>query len=260
MIWQRKIHLNKEQKDIVNILGGFGNPFWLYEGLDEGRKNLFEGLIKSYPPEAVASYLSEYFVDKTVRTEIRVSNGVEFIIATMPNYGKYEKEATRIMDNLCGYKMTRKGVSDDSNEIKLIFEPKFQKPVNDEMEEHEMLIHVSPSYNKKKILKNGFCPKFKNDIFNFNDRIYFYSTRTQPQTIARLSMVLVHSKNNEMNDYLFDFYMVDPKKIDRNVEFHRDGMTSTGIAYWTYDNVPSNCIVDIERFKYDPVMKKWEIS
>ena len=64
----------------------------------------------------------------------------------------------------------------------------------------------------------------------------------------------------------FDYVNVDVNtvynayEIDRNVEFHRDGMTSTGIAYWTYDNVPSNCIVDIERFKYDPVMKKWEIS
>lgn len=53
--------------------------------------------------------------------------------------------------------------------------------------------------------------------------------------------------------------MVDPKKIDRNVEFHRDGMTATGIAYWTYDNVPSNCIIDIERLKYNEKDKKWQI-
>ena len=252
-------NINGKGKNIVNTLGGFGNVFWLYEGLDGDKKTLFEGLIKSYPPEAVANYLSEYFVDGAVTTEIGLSNGVEFIIATMPNIEKYEKEAVRIMNNLCGYTMSRKGVSGDGDEIKLIFEPNFQPPINDEMSEHEMLIHVSPSYNREKILRKGFCPKFKNEIFNFKHRIYFYSNKTQPETIARLAMTLAHSKNNEHNDYLFDFYMVDPKKIDRNVEFHRDGMTATGIAYWTYDNVPSNCIIDIERLRYNERNKKWEI-
>ena len=255
----KKIHLNEVQKDIINVLGGFGNVFWLYEGLDEDKKSLFEGLIKTYPPETVATYLEEYFMGDSVRTELMASNGVEFIIVTAPNDEVFEREITRIMSNLCGYQMTRKGVSSDRGETKLIFEPKFQKSINDEMNECEMLIHVSPSYNRNKILKFGFCPKFKNEIFNFQDRIYFYSTKTQPETIARLAMVLAHSKDNEPNKYLFDFYMVDPKKITKGAEFHRDGMTSTGVAYWTYDNIPSNCIVDIERFKYNQNEKKWEI-
>ncbi len=254
----KKIHIKENQGDILNHIYGFDNMFGIYDSFDDDKKQLYEGLIKSYAPEKVAEYLSNYFNNEAVKCEVISSNGVEVILSTMPNDERYENEAIRIMDNLCGYKMSRKGVSSDGQEMRLLFEPKFQKTVNDEMQGHEMLIHVSPSYNREKILKFGFCPKFKNEIFNYKSRIYFYSTRTQPDVIARLSMNLAYSKDNERNEHLFDFYMIDPNKIDRNVEFHRDGMTSNGIAYWTYDNVPSNCIVDVERLKYNPNEKKWE--
>jgi hypothetical protein len=254
----KKIHINESQENILNFVYGYNNIFGLYESLEGKNKVLLEGLIKSYAPETVARYLSNYFKDGLVRTNIHNFNGVEFIIARMPSDDRYENESIRIMDNLCGYKLSRKGVSNDKSEMELVFEPKFQKPINDEMEEYEKLIHVSPSYNKEKILKFGFCPKFKNEIFNYNDRIYFYSTKTQPDMVARLSLGLAYSKDNERNDHLFDFYMVDPKKINRKVEFHRDGMTANGIAYWTYDNVPSDCIIDINRFRFDPMRKKWE--
>ena len=255
----KKIHINESQEDILNFVYGFENMFGLYESCNEGKKKLFEGLIKSYPPETVAKHLSNYFADGVVKADVKLSNGVEVIYATMPNDKRYEAEATRIMDNLCGYKMSRKGVSRDGNETRLLFEPKFQKSVNDEMEEHEMLIHVSPSYNREKILKFGFCPKFKNEIFNYDDRIYFYSTKTQPNTILSLSLGLAYSKDNERTNHLFDFYMVDPKKINRNIEFHRDGMTANGVAYWTYDNVPSNCIIDIKRMLCNGDYSEWKM-
>ena len=35
-------------------------------------------------------------------------------------------------------------------------------------------------------------------------------------------------------------------------------MTASGIAYWAYDNVPSNCIVDIQRMRFNSENKKWE--
>lgn len=253
----KKIHISEKQDSILNPFTSFNNIFSLHETeLDSENKKIFEGLIKTYPPETVGRYLENYF-DGKLKTRTIVSNGVEFIISTIPNDERYEKEAVRIMDNLCGYKLSRKGIRNDHKEIEFVFEPKFQKTINEEMEENEFLIHVSPSYNRNKILKYGFCPKFKNEIFGYNDRVYFYSSRTQPNAILSLSLGLAYSKDSDRTDHLFDFYMVDPKKINRNVEFHRDGMTSNGVAYWTYDNVPSNCIADIERMRCNGKFSTW---
>lgn len=253
----KKVHINEHQEDILNFVYGFNNIFGLYETLDDSKKAIYEGLIRSYPSEKIAEYLSKYFREGAVKADVSNVNGVEVIIATMPNDERYEAAASDIMDNLCGYKMSRKGISRDGSEMRLLFEPKFQKAVNDEMCENEYLIHVSPSYNKEKILEKGFCPKFKNEIFNYNGRIYFYSTRTQPEAILSLSLNVAYFKDNERNNHLFDFYMVDPRKFDRSIEFHRDAMTSGGVAYWTYDNVPSNCIVDIQRMQCDGDFSKW---
>ena len=255
----KKFHINETQfVEILNPIPSYDNMFHLYEIMKEGeKKTILEGLIRSYAPEKVTEYLQNYF-DGNLHARVATTNDVEIIIATMPNDERYENECVRIMDNLCGYKMATKEVHANGKEIRLYFEPKFQKSVNDEMNEHEMLIHVSPSYNREKILRMGFCPKFKNEIFNYNDRIYFYSTKSQPSAILSLALNVAYNKDSERNDHLFDFYMVDPRKINRDVKFHRDGMTASGIAYWTYDNVPSDCIVDIQRMRFNLENKKWE--
>ena len=255
----KKIHINERQlNEIINPLINYDNMFGLVETMTGEQRTLFEGLVKSYPPEDVVRYITNYFESGVVNASTKTYEGVEIIIITIPNDSVIEKKCIEIMDNLCGYKMARKGISRNESEVRLHFEPKFQKSINDEMDEHEMLIHVSPSYNREKILKYGFCPKFKNTIFNYNDRIYFYSTRTQPDMVARLAMNVAYSKDSDRNDHLFDFYMINPRKIDRNVEFHRDSMTGDGVAYWTYDNIPSNCIIDVDRVKFNMDAKKWE--
>lgn len=255
----KKIKINEKQLSIINSIPSFDNIFRLYETLEKNdKKVMLEGLIKTYSPEKTAMYLSNYFGGDAVKTRIVNSNGIELIIANIPNNAEYEKKCIEIMDNLCGYTMSRKGVSNDGDEVELVFEPKFQKNINDEMAQHEMLIHVSPSYNREKILKNGFCPKFKNEIFNYKDRIYFYSSKNQPQTLLNMSLNIAYFKDNERNDHVFDFYTVNPRKIDKDIEFHRDGM-SDGYAYWTYDNVPSDCIIDIQRMKCNGDYSTWSI-
>jgi hypothetical protein len=256
----KRVHVYESQfKDILNPIPSYDNMLYLYETMEEGeKKTILEGLIKSYPPEKIAKYIENYF-NGEVKTRIVNPNDIEMIVANMPNDNNYEEAMIKIMDNLCGYKMAKKGISTSGDEIELIFEPKFQKSVNDEMREHEMLIHVSPSYNREKILKMGFCPKFKNEIFNYNDRIYFYSDRSQPEAVLSLSLSLAYSKDNERNGHIFDFYMIDPRKVDRNIQFHRDGMTSSGVAYWTYDNVPSNCIIDIRRMQCNGQYSEWKL-
>lgn len=255
----KKIKIKEEQLSIINSIPNFNNIFRLYETLENSeKKEILEGLIKTYPLEKTATYLSNYFGGGVIKTRVVNSNGVEMIIVNIPNNAEYEKKCIEIMSNLCGYTMSRKGVSSDGDETELVFEPKFQKSINDEMAQHEMLIHVSPSYNRDKILKNGFCPKFKNEIFNYKDRIYFYSNKNQPMALLNMALNVAYFKDNERNDHIFDFYMINPRKINKDIEFYRDGM-SGGYAYWTYDNIPSDCIIDIQRMRCNGDYQTWEI-
>lgn len=127
------------------------------------------------------------------------------------------------------------------------------------MNQNKHLIHVSSILNRDKILANGFVPKSKNDIFDYEDRVFFYSSEKDAQTLLGMSATLVYAKDNSRNEWTYDFYRVDPMKIPKNVEFFRDANSVSGVAYWTHDNIPREAIDAIMTMKFDKNTKKWEM-
>lgn len=257
----RKIHINENQWDVLSPVVSYNNMLGLFETLDEGKKALYEGLIKSYSAEKVSMYVMRYFSDDVVKARVRNRNGVEIVEVFIPKDERYLEQVKKIMEYPCGYTLARIGIRDDIQQMKLFFEPKFQKSINDEISEHETLIHISPYYNRDKIIKYGFSPKFKNNMFNYEGRIYFFSTLSKIENILALSADIALAKDSEKTKNVFDFYYVNPQELvkDEKVEFHRDSMLSDAIAYWTYDNIPPTYIIDVKRFKCDGSSKEWEL-
>lgn len=259
----KKIHITERQLDILNPIISHENVFALFETLEGERKELYEGLIRSYSPHDTAKYLERYFKDGMVSARVPYDsqNPYDIIIARLPNDERYIEAAKKFMDYPCGYTAAMVEIERGGNEVQITFEPKFKDSIDAEILKKQYLIHVSPWYNRDKILKQGFCPKFKNRIFNYNDRIYFFSTESQPQSILNLSVNVAFSKDERYTDNLFDFYYVDPNKIDLGgkVSFHRDSMVRDSVAYWTYDNIPPSCIIDIKRFKCNKRTYRWEL-
>ena len=262
MSGNKKIHINESQwGDILNPIVTYDNMLGLFETLNEGKKVLYEGLIKSYSADVVSRYVMRYFSDDMVKARVRNRNGVEIVEVFIPKDERYLEAVKNVMEYPCGYTLARVGTRDDIQQMKLFFEPKFQKSINGEISEHETLIHVSPYYNRDKIMKYGFSPKFKNDMFNYEGRIYFFSTLSKIENILALSTDIALAKDSEKTKNVFDFYYVSPQELIKNgkAEFHRDSMTFDAIAYWTYDNIPPTCITNVKRFICHGSSKEWEL-
>ncbi len=257
----RKVHISEKQLGIINEAITSDNPLASY-GWDFKGKGLYEGLIHTYPAWKTCEYIENHLKLSKGSAYVEIKNGAECINVLLRNDSDETVKETAIkevMDNLCGYNFYRKGVRDDGSEVKLSFEPKNPRNVREEMLENGHLIHVSSILNREKILSQGFVPKTRNEIFEYEDRIYFYSNEKDVQTILSMSAALVYPKDNSINNWKYDFYRVDVSRIPQDIEFYRDANSANGVAYWTHDNVPREAIDAIMTMELDKATKKWKM-
>lgn len=256
----KKIKINEEQlkeiiyNDIFRV--SYSNPLSL---MMHGK--IDEGYYASYPIEKVKKYITNMF---------NLSEG-QFIIHKNENDDTYTCTILIYVDNtpisnkisnldkamsLCGY--YREIVDDDAlngKRVKMIqYEPRFQGSANEFVKENKFLYHITPSYYEDKILRNGFVPKSKNKIFNYPDRIYFFTARNKKDELLGLALYYDEMVVNGLNDSKYALFELDGTALSEKVTFYHDPNLTN--AVYTKENVPPNFIIrhkiiDLSQFDFN---------
>ena len=221
----KKIKINEGQlkeiiyNDIFRV--SYSNPLSL---MMHGK--IDEGYYASYPIEKVKKYITNMF---------NLSKG-QFIIHKNENDDTYTCTILIYVDNtpisnkisnldkamsLCGY---YGGIVDDDalngKRVKVIqYEPRFQGSANEFVKENKFLYHITPSYYEDKILRNGFVPKSKNKIFNYPDRIYFFTARNKKDELLGLALYYDEMVVNGLNDSKYALFELDGTALSEKVTF-----------------------------------------
>lgn len=219
----------------------YNNPITLYIN-----QNLNEGLLITYPIDKTIKYICNYFnfppsqVDK-----IKGVDGTEKIAVSFYNIGKNVEIMSKAMD-ICGYYLSFPKESHIPNNewVRLEYEPKFQNDItSDILANEKFLIHITPFYNVKKIKSIGFSPRYRNDMFNYPDRVYFVKGSTDEQIIINLANRLSTFNKSAGNNGEYALIKIDLNKISDNVKFYSDPNFIDGV--YTKDNISPDVITDI---------------
>ena len=185
-------------------------------------KLLEEGLIKTYPIEKTVSYIKSYFNLRDVQIKVlECDSGIEQIM----------------VNNISG------GL------VWLQFEPKIQNDISQQLRKEETFIyHITPAYNRGKILKIGFSPRSKNSLFNFPHRVYFIRGSVSDRQIKTIGEQLCNANNSEGNDGSYVLFIVDLNKIPENIPFYFDSNYEYGV--YTNSNIKPDAIVDVKEIEF----------
>lgn len=119
----------------------------------------------------------------------------------------------------------------------LIFEPKEQKDIKKKLKD-KYLYHVSPIQNKENIIKNGLIPMSKNNIFNYDNRIYCFKD---------IGYNKIKEYTKELNKYskykssIYTIYTIDYKNTDN--KFYDDLSDIQNVSVYTKTIIPFNSII-----------------
>lgn len=233
------------EKQLNNLKGAFlrnfGNPLTLYLN---NTKALNEGIFKTYPLKKVKKYIMDMFdlPDDNVQISLSEQNNLYFMFVVLPNVNGLINNVIKAMA-LCGYFCSYKDIIDNGNKIYLQFEPKHQDNANEEVRSMKYIYHVSPEYNKTKILQNGFSPKAKNSLFTYPDRVYFFKQNSTENDITDLVNQMNRFNNSAGNKNKYIVFVLSIDKIPNNVNFYLDGNYENGV--YTNDNIPPSSIIDM---------------
>ena len=210
--------------------------------------SLREGLIKTYPKEKVASYISNYL--GIGEEQIRIDG--DNVIIALPRDADIElvDEMESVMSKLCGFYLAMK-YNYEGNEgiIYYKWEPKYQDEITRMVNDEKYLVHVSPSVNHEKIMKQGICPKFKNDFLKYPDRVYLMLMSKFENVYDMIDHMrnIIMDKPNDLYGWSYNFYIIDVSKIPENVKFYKDNNLKGSV--WTYGNIPPQAIYKYGRIK-----------
>lgn len=146
------------------------------------------------------------------------------------------------------------------NDDEYVISPKFDEKykANDNLPMY--LFHITPKSNEKKIKEIGLCPynkkhKENSNIPDYDARIYFF-TEFDEDLFASYANQSKHmskvydKKSKELNTDIQEYavFVINRKKLPKNVEFHLDVDFPGGIACWTTSNIPPSAIIDTVYF------------
>lgn len=215
--------------------------FPLYEHVFKAgeKKTLFEGLIKTYSIESAKRHFIHVFQISPEQFRIIEDHGVSYAEIYIPDVGDNRRIIERGMD-LYGYYLS--DVTDKGEYIVMQFEPKFQNNANEEVRKNKYLFHVTPSFNVDKIKAKGLCPRSKNQSTYFPDRVYFLSGMIGDFFVGDMAKALKAQDSRPYNDGRYTVLRIDVENLPENIDFMKDTATEGGIAFWTYNNIPPQCI------------------
>ena len=217
--------------------------------LDENYKiDLDEGLYKTYPPKTARRYIMDLFNLDDSQIIVYSKNGglpeeKRLIVSYYDGYDNKEKMKKAML--LCGYTMSKETRSDNGI-IQQSYIPINLPNLNDVIRKYKFITHVTPIYNKDKILSIGFVPKSKNEMFSYNDRVFFFKGDTPPIEILYQVNDFDDKLKNKRNNHIYTLFSISTGKIPKNVNFHTDLTYPCGI--YTTENVPPSCIANYQDF------------
>lgn len=237
----KTIQITEEQFNNVmgTYLTSFGNPLTLYMN---DSKALNEGMFKTYPADKVKQYIVKMFrcPASWVDYQETEQEGLSFFLIKTPKNKTYINALTKAMA-LCGYFRSHSNMTHEPEYAYIQFEPRKQNNANEEVRSMDYIYHVSPVYNKNKILANGLTPKSKNNLFDYPDRVYFFKQDTTEEEIKSFTSFLSQENTSLGNNKQYTIFVIDVKSIPETVNFYLDGNYSNGL--YTTDNISPQAIV-----------------
>lgn len=207
----------------------------------EGKKPINEGLIKTYPINNTVDYVRRLFGLRDNQINVINKGDIHKILVMYENSEEKRKQMNKAM-NLCGYELANENTENVHNVIYQMYTQKFSDSLTAELKKRmKYLIHITPLYNKDKILRQGFVPKSKNEIFTYGDEVFFF---TQDAPIVHI-VDQVYQKDcnikNKSNNHIYTLFQVSLEKIPNEVKFEID--PNLDFAVRTKDNIPPNTII-----------------
>lgn len=254
------IKINESQlKDIIfnDIYSiSYANPISL-----KMHDKINEGYYASYPVEKVKEYITNMFHLNKEQFIVNKNENDDTYTCLVVIYVDINNLNTKISNldkamSLCGY--FRSIINDDvlnGKKIKIIqYEPRHQSDANEFVKENKFLYHITPLYYKDKILSNGFTPKSKNILFDYPDRIYFFTTKNKKDELLGLALYYDESLNNKRNDSKYVLFELDGEKLSNTIKFYHDPNLAN--AVYTKENVSPQYIlrhkiIDLSQFEFN---------
>jgi len=211
----------------------------VYDDIGDGRpfeKTLMEGLIKTYPMSYVENFFKRRYTMDVFRKNFDYEEG-RVILVFYPNSDAID-EVIKTLDRF-GYFLSW------HDNTTYQFEPKFQNEFTVEDLKYNgcrYLLHVSPVYNKEKILQNGLSPVFRNDEFTYPGRIYLFLSDISDRELKNMTIRLSDANRSKGNNGVYTLYRISFDGL-WNAKFCIDH--NANHAVYTQDNIPPSSISEI---------------
>jgi len=129
------------------------------------------------------------------------------------------------------------------SEITFLFDAKYEDSLySNNVDIPEIVYHLSPSKNRKSILKNGIYPKSNSRKVSHSERIYVFEHLSNKETI--LKALKINDILNQ-NKTTYDLYEI---KLDKNKNILHSDPDSINInGYFSYDSIPIKNIKIIDK-------------
>lgn len=215
------------------------NPLAIKYCNNVNKGSLFEGLIKTYPINKTIEYIARLFCLNNNQFQVIKRDDTHKILVCFENAENKKNQMSQAMD-LCGYELA--GESINNGNIQQMYTAKFSESLTKELKNNmSFLIHITPYYNKEKILRYGFNPKSKNEFFSYSPSVFFF---TQDAPLIHI-VDQVYQKDskikNNLNNHIYSLFRVDVSKIPDSVKFETD--PNLKYAVRTKDNISNKTII-----------------
>lgn len=172
--------------------------------------------------------------------EVNGRNGISLILI-VANIGDNVSLIDDDMRRLGWFRsyITRTVVQYGTQYLALQYEPLYQDNINDIVRgKMPFIYHWTPWANVFSIKEQGFIPHSSNDTFIHPERIYFVKYGT---TIQETLNIMFQTVKPELKENYYCMFILDVKKIPKNVSFFPDPRYESGI--FTQDKVPYDSVV-----------------
>ena len=136
----------------------------------------------------------------------------------------------------------------------LTFERDFQEYITERvLKENNYMFHISPTIYKEKILRQGLCPKSKNDWYNYPPRVYMFldmrfsapmgiMSKFDKNFAIRAARLLHSAKTPDKKLYdEYTIYKIDISKLRKDIKLSYD-QNYYPLGVFTADNINPKAI------------------
>lgn len=228
------------------------------------RETVNEGIFKTFLSDVVIKHLLRQFnfcfglqnYEKSVSLKgcvLNFGDGDKKHINIVIPFSKHKSIDSRMA--MCGWFLANEDYVEESfpgivqdvpklqGHILLQYEPLHQDTISNFQQKINIkkgYYHITPSIYLSKIKKVGLCPKHKDKMFQYPDRIYLFGNKEDFE--LKSEMLHAYETNKEYKGE-YSCLRIDPTKCD--VKIYDDPNMDGG--YYTTDNIPPAAIEEIMR-------------